>query len=413
MMDNPLVLIIGKVWAEPASTAAGARMLQLMEVLQEWGADLNFWTAAKKTGFEEDLESLNISCRQIELNDSSFDTQLRELNPDVVIFDRFMTEEQFGWRVAEQCPESLRILDTEDLHFLREARIQAVKNNSGAEAGLFTPLAKRELGSILRCDFCLIISEVEMTLLKQKFNIPDGLLHYVPFMISEQQINAISNRKGYHERDHFISIGNFLHEPNWKAVLKLKSVWPLIRKQLPAAEIHIFGAYLPEKARQLHNEEEGFCIKGRADSAVATLGQYRAILSPIQAGAGLKGKFIDAMLAGTPSVTTTTGAEGMNAGDSWPGYICDTDQAFADAAVELFRNEHKWIEFQKMGSGLLKQKFSRDAHAAGLLQKIEQTGNDLEKHRQQHFTGQVLQQQMLNAQKYMSLWIEEKNKNRN
>jgi hypothetical protein len=33
-----------------------------------------------------------------------------------VLFDRFMMEEQFGWRVAENCPNALRILDTEDLH---------------------------------------------------------------------------------------------------------------------------------------------------------------------------------------------------------------------------------------------------------------------------------------------------------
>jgi hypothetical protein len=39
-----------------------------------------------------------------------------------VLFDRFMMEEQFGWRVAEKCPNALRILDTEDLHCLRLAR---------------------------------------------------------------------------------------------------------------------------------------------------------------------------------------------------------------------------------------------------------------------------------------------------
>jgi hypothetical protein len=36
-----------------------------------------------------------------------------------VLFDRFMIEEQFGWRVAENCPDALRVLDTEDLHCLR------------------------------------------------------------------------------------------------------------------------------------------------------------------------------------------------------------------------------------------------------------------------------------------------------
>jgi hypothetical protein len=45
-----------------------------------------------------------------------------------VLFDRFMMEEQFGWRVAEKCPNALRILDTEDLHCLRLAR-KSIKEN--------------------------------------------------------------------------------------------------------------------------------------------------------------------------------------------------------------------------------------------------------------------------------------------
>ena len=54
----------------------------------------------------------------IELNNASFDVFVKELNPTIVLFDRFMMEEQFGWRVAENCPDAIRILDTEDLHCL-------------------------------------------------------------------------------------------------------------------------------------------------------------------------------------------------------------------------------------------------------------------------------------------------------
>jgi hypothetical protein len=44
---------------------------------------------------------------------------VKQLQPSIVLFDRFMIEEQFGWRVAENCPNAVRILDTEDLHCLR------------------------------------------------------------------------------------------------------------------------------------------------------------------------------------------------------------------------------------------------------------------------------------------------------
>jgi hypothetical protein len=48
------------------------------------------------------------------------------MNPSVVLFDRFMMEEQFGWRVSENCPDAIRLLD-EDLHCLRVARQKALR----------------------------------------------------------------------------------------------------------------------------------------------------------------------------------------------------------------------------------------------------------------------------------------------
>jgi hypothetical protein len=49
---------------------------------------------------------------------------VKELNPSVVLFDRFMMEEQFGWRVKTVL---IRLLDTEDLHCLRVARQKALR----------------------------------------------------------------------------------------------------------------------------------------------------------------------------------------------------------------------------------------------------------------------------------------------
>src|SRR5690606_37474589 len=118
------------------------------------------------------LEAQNISVKNIQLNDASFDEFIKELNPEIVLFDRYISEEQFGWRVSENCPDVLKILDTEDLHFLRKAREEAVKKEIPVyEANLFSETAKRELASILRCDLSLIISEYEMELLQNTFHI--------------------------------------------------------------------------------------------------------------------------------------------------------------------------------------------------------------------------------------------------
>ncbi|MCP9292533.1 glycosyltransferase [Gracilimonas sediminicola] len=406
------VLIIGKVWPEPASSAAGSRMMELIEVFQSEDWQVTFASAASESQFAVDLKSCGVECASVSINSSSFDHFAGELNPDIVVFDRFMTEEQFGWRVAEQCPGALRILDTEDLHFLREGRYQACKKGKEFETSdLFNDKAKREIASILRCDLSLIISEFETNLLEETFRIDKQLLLYLPFLLEQISENSVNNWKSFDNREDFISIGNFLHEPNWNAVLYLKEeIWPLIRAELPKAELHIYGAYSSQKVQQLHNESEGFLIKGRAESATDVVGASRMLLAPLRFGAGLKGKLVEAMQCGTPSVTTTIGAEGMNGNLPWPGFISDDPREFADRAIQLYKNEELWKNKQEKGLEVIHRRFDKETHSVRLIERIKEVRENLEAHRHHNFMGSMLQHHTLASTKFMGKWIEAKNR---
>ena len=124
------ILIIGTVWPEPNSTAAGNRMLQIIEQFQIQKFEVIFACAAAIGEFSFDLKSINVEMVAIELNNSSFDDFILELKPEIVIFDRFMIEEQFGWRIAENLPNCLKILDTEDLHFVRKLDLKILRNKN-------------------------------------------------------------------------------------------------------------------------------------------------------------------------------------------------------------------------------------------------------------------------------------------
>ncbi|MGM0635504.1 MAG: glycosyltransferase family 4 protein, partial [Bacteroidota bacterium] len=208
----------------------------------------------------------------------------------------------------------------------------------------------------------------------------------------------------------FVSIGNFLHPPNWDQVLYLKTeIWPLIRKELPTANVEIYGAYPSAKVKQLHNKKQGFLVKGRAENAEECIAEKRILLAPLRFGAGLKGKLIDAMLVGTPSITTTIGAEGMCGDLPWAGEIANTAEEFAKQAVLKYANEKRWMTAQKNGFKILKNRFLADRFKDAFLQEVEFITDNLTQHRNQNFIGQILQQQSLNSSKYMSLWIEAKN----
>ena len=215
------LLVIGFVYPEPNSSAAGSRMLQLIKAFQAQNYNVVFATSCKKSDNAFDLESIGVGVVQIKLNHSSFDVFIKELNPTAVLFDRFMSEEQFGWRVAEHCPNALRILDTEDLHFLRKARQKALNTNQPLENALFSDdNTKREIASIYRSDVSLIISEYEFELLTHTFKIDPSILMYLPFMLDSNDCEPRLDCRTYSERNDFASIGNFLHAPNLEAVVK-------------------------------------------------------------------------------------------------------------------------------------------------------------------------------------------------
>lgn len=405
------VLIIGYVWPEPKSSAAGSRMMQLIYFFQSLNYPITFASPCAKSDNAFDLTTIGINQVSIALNASSFDVFVKELNPNIVLFDRFMMEEQFGWRVAEQCPNALRILDTEDLHCLRKGRHQAFKEGKPFDTSyLFNDTAKREIASIYRSDLSLIISEAEMAVLKNQFKVPNDLLVYLPFMLETILEETILKLPKFEERHHFISIGNFLHEPNYNAVLYLKeTLWKLIKKQLPKAELHIYGAYASQKVNQLHNEKEGFLIKGFAGDVNEVMQNAKVCLAPIRFGAGLKGKLMDAMQNGTPCVTTTVGAEGMFGDFDANGFVEDEPEAFVNKAVQLYNEERIWKTKQQNGFQIINQRFSKTEIEQQFISIIESQAKQLNNKRLSNFLGQMLMHHMLQSTKFMSKWIEEKN----
>ncbi|ROM33224.1 glycosyltransferase [Pseudomonas poae] len=427
-MNQPAtkVLVIGYVWPEPRSSAAGGHMMQILESFLTQGWDITFSSPAAIGEHKADLPALGITECAIELNNSSFDEFIRGLAPDIVLFDRFMMEEQFGWRVEKCCPNALRVLETSDLQSLRDARQQRLKDCLKAASdrddfsALFTAdlkqafelmaetdLAKREIAAIYRCDISLMISDVEIRLLTEHFKVPPALLHWCPLMMAPPTTAFAP----FEDRAHFLSIGNFRHAPNWDAVLWMKnSLWPLIRQQLPGAQLHIYGAYTPPKATALHNPAQGFHVMNWAEDALQVMTAARICLAPLRFGAGIKGKLADAMLCGTPNITTPIGAEAMGDEHPWPGMIEHSASTLAAAAVALYQDRERWTLAQENGRQLLARRYDQSVHGPALVACLEQCRSRLSAHRRDNFTGGMLRHHAHKSTQYMSQWIEAKNR---
>ncbi len=407
------LLVIGFTWPEPSSTAAGNRMVQLLLFFKKEGYQITFASSATESARSFDLESLDIDCVPILLNHTSFDRFVKELQPDTVIFDRFLTEEQFGWRVAECAPNALRILDTEDLHSLRLTREQAIKSGTGYSTNtwLEADITLREVASIYRSDLSLIISDMEIDLLRHSAKIDDSLVLHLPFMLPQLDENTIADWPDFERRDHFMCIGTGRHAPNVDAINWLRSeIWPLIRRQLPEAEVHIYGSYLPQQVLEMHRPAIGFYVMGAVADVEITMGKYKLNLAPLRFGAGIKGKLLDGMRYGLPGITTKIGAEGMHGALPWNGGIADQAGDFAKASVALYQNRSAWKSAQQHGVDLINSRYNAADLSKTLRQRITHIEANLKAHRTQNLIGRILQHQTLSGTKYLSKWIEEKNR---
>jgi hypothetical protein len=116
------------------------------------------------------------------------------------------------------------------------------------------------------------------------------------------------------------------------------------------------------------------------------------------------------MQCGTPSVTTTIGAESMHGDLPWNGFVADDPQVFAEVAVKLYLDEIIWNKAQQNGFQIIEQRYLKSLFAVKLIEDILSIQKNLKQHRMNNFIGVMLQHHTMTSTKYMSRWIEAKNK---
>ena len=116
------------------------------------------------------------------------------------------------------------------------------------------------------------------------------------------------------------------------------------------------------------------------------------------------------MVYGTPSVTTSIGAEAMCDNLPWNGFIEDNYSDFISKVVELYSNQEVWEEAVENGYKIINYKFLFSIYKSKFLDVLDHLQTSLESHRKTNFIGQMLQYHNLRSTEFMSRWIEEKNK---
>lgn len=133
-------------------------------------------------------------------------------------------------------------------------------------------------------------------------------------------------------------------------------IWPAVRQQRPDLRFVIAGRSPGSKVRELASLP-GVTVTGTVDDVRPYYRDAAVSVVPILAGSGSRLKILESMAAGVPVLSTTLGAEGIDAQDGVSIRIADTPEAFATALLRLYVNRTERTQLKEGGLKLVREQY--------------------------------------------------------
>jgi glycosyltransferase involved in cell wall biosynthesis len=253
------------------------------------------------------------------------------------------------------------LVDSVDLHFVRESRALGYAEASEAAVRRAQEARGRELGVYRRADAVIVVTEKDKRTLLEY--LPDSRVAVVPNIHQEaEEVPDLRDRK----KSSLLFVGGFAHAPNVDAVLFFgREILPAIRRAVPDVIVTIVGDAPPEEVRRLASDTVR--IAGWVPDVKPYLDGHMVSIAPLRVGSGMKGKVGEAMAHGVPVVVTSIAAEGMDLTDGVTALIADSAAEFAGAVVRLLGDEPLYRRLSRNGREAARSRWSEAVVARDLL----------------------------------------------
>lgn len=358
---RPMSLLwVEELLPDPARDSGSLRMFNLLRLLVAMGHSVHVLTTSRidDPAHRRRVRDIGVHCVSPAAQGPARWFERQEISFGAVIVSRYHLAQQWFPLVRSVNPDALRILDTVDLHHVRELREATLRGKVLMRLAA-NATRRQELRAIQEADVTWVVSDVERRILKNE--------------LPEAQVEVISNvhelppPTNHHERGaHLLFVGGAHHPPNADGVRwLLAEVMPRILVRRPECKLHLVGLGLEGCAGDLPLPP-GVVFHGHLHDLGSLLRSCCVGLAPLRFGAGVKGKINQYMAFGLPTIATPNAIEGMHLRDGLDVLVAGDAADFADAVIRLLEDRHLWETLAHQGRENVRRHFSMESAIPGI-----------------------------------------------
>ena len=268
-------------------------------------------------------------------------------------------------------PETRVVVDSVDLHFVRECRRTAGDRGVAPRERLLDRFhgadLVAELNAYMASDAVLTVSDAERRLLDTFLGGAATVHAVVDCEDADPSPLPLDERSG------LLLLGSFQHPPNVEAFeFFCADILPRIDPALLAKHpVYVVGTGLDERIAALAGGHQHVRLVGWVPEVTPYFHRVRASVAPLLHGAGTKRKMVQALMHGTPTVTTDIGAEGLDLVTGVHSLIANDAAAIAAGIERLLTDDELCRGLADRGLAHIRHGRSREVARRAFLDAIE------------------------------------------
>jgi len=186
-----------------------------------------------------------------------------------------------------------------------------------------------------------------------------------------------SNGAVAYEPQRIVFTGNLTYHPNIDGIFYfVEEIFPLVKKEAPAAKFYIVGQSPPPRVQALASED--VIVTGFVEDIKQYYLSSAVAVSPIRFGAGTLNKILEPLALGVPVVATSMGIEGLDLKIGKDILVADRPHAFARHVIQILKDADFRERMGKAGMTIVRRLYNWDSIVDALESVYQELANGSE-----------------------------------